>query len=282
MGSVSLVEKLDFLQGQGITELKGFDFSDLWSLYSKLKDGSITRDEVCDLFMMGLTSGEVMRFTDLYNSRQALYFKATSKYGKDYKAINVVKRNELKELMQYYFGYVKLEADGDLKFAQDNFDGSKKSLIEYYIKNGGTRELWEDGSVSQSTYTKFFPYMNRKESIEKVIEQLKVADDLTDLDRELLQLTDREIESLKAGFGRIKKKLVAEDILRGLTKSEIIAKHFISEGQYASHMTSVRNNVLTVYKQHEGMSNIKQYLKYKLRVTGKNVDVVLDWVIRHK
>lgn len=282
MVSVNYLEKLDFLQDQGITELKDFDFSELWALYSKLKDGSITRDEVCDLFMMGLTSGEVMRFTNLYKSRQALYFKATSNYGRDYKAINVANRNKLKELMQYYFGYIKLESDGDLEFAQDNFVGSKKGLIMYYITNGGTLDLWEDGSVSNSSYKKFFPYMSSKESIEKVIDRLKGKDHLSDVESELISLSDSELESLKAGFGRIKKKLVSEDILRGVSKSEVIKKHFISEGQYASHMKRVQNSILSLYKDNEDMPNIKQYLKYKLKVTGKDVDAVLDWVIRHK
>ena len=275
---MAFIDNLEFIHEQGVTCIKETSIEGLVQLYDKLINKTITKDEIDTLFMQGLTSGEILRHTDLFKSRQAIYFRATNQHGPEYTDIHRERRQALQELFQYYFGYEWLEMGGDIEVSKKHFEGAKKELFEYYIEHNGQRDIWELGSDSQSRYAPYFKYANRSIAIERVIEQLKEQEYLTVTERELINLEPAEIESLKAGFGRVKRKRIEEEIIAGTSKERIKAEYHITEKQYKVHSRRMTKRVQKIYQEYEG-NNHYQWIKYRLKAQGTQAKHVIDWMI---
>lgn len=268
--TVNVVNCLNYFLEHGVTSIGSKDISDFLGKYKQLQEGNLDKEDIPWMFIKGLTSGEILEHPQHYNTRQGLYSKLSRVYGKDYKAQNVKNRKALSSLCIYYFWKEAID-EGALdidEILEKYVTGTKKRFIKYYIAQGGERDIWEKGSTSKSKYDKFFPFMNQLKSIEKVIDELKEKDNLSELEQELLGLTHEELQSLKAGYGRIKKKQIHEAIISGMSKEDVINNFNITSYQYGVHYQNVAKKYQQVWKQVKGRTNTLQWLKYKLKVVG--------------
>lgn len=272
-----LIKGLQFLKERRVTELKGVDLEPWYEIEAKLREVNYTKDEVHQAYLAGFTSGELLPNNPHYNTRQALYANLDRiAPNNSYREINKKNRDLVLSLVKYYKAYVIVELTGDLTYAEEEFKNNRSQMILYYLDNGGTRDIWQEGSHTQTKYAPYFKYMDQGCAIEHVISGLQEQGVQTDEEQQLVNLTSKELNSLKAAYGRNKKQKVLELILTGVTEQEILERYHMSAKQYKKHYKNVAGEVKKCYNSLSNKDNHVQKIKYLLKVVGDATDTITE------
>lgn len=262
------------------TQVGPFNLRREIEMAQKIDNHTYTRDEVMDAYVMGFTSGDlVVDENPYYNTRQGLFSRLDT-HRPNYAVENKRNRKNILEVLKYYKGFYLIEQTGDIEPALQQFK-QKKTLTDYYIEKGGKRDIWSNGSETASKYVGLFGYCDQDKTVEAIISELKTKDEseLTDLDKSLMELDDKEINALKAAYGRTKKQRVLELILTGHSKETIIKEYPMSDRQFDKHYDNTKRQVIKFATKHQGKTNLNQWVKRDLKVVG-DADRVINAMLR--